>query len=1119
MPRRDDIESILLIGSGPIVIGQACEFDYSGTQGAKALKEEGYRIILVNSNPATIMTDPEFADRTYVEPLTPEVLESIIEREKPDAVLPTLGGQTALNLALSLAHRGVLEKHGVELIGANVGAIRKAEERELFKAAMDKIGLESARAEVARTIEEANAAAERIGFPIILRPSLTMGGSGGGVAYNQAEFDEAIRWAFQSSPIHECLVEESLIGWKEYELEVIRDNADNFSVICTIENLDPMGVHTGDSITIAPAMTLTDREYQRLRDAGRAIITEIGVETGGSNIQFSVNPADGRLIVIEMNPRVSRSSALASKATGYPIAKIAAKLAVGYRLDELKNDITGTSAAFEPTIDYVVTKIPRFAFEKFAGADPRLTTQMKSVGEAMAIGRTFKESLQKAARSLETGRDGLTSLLGKVDYRDLAAQVRRLNESGEAVNTAKPMLGDLPEATEAELRESILELIRTPLAERLWYLADGLRVGLSLDDVHEATKIDVWFLEQIHQLIDFEQHLKASAGEPATDAQLRRAKELGFSDAQIAALRGEAASDIRAARASHGIEPIYSRVDTCAAEFPALTPYMYSTWGRDSEVKSSREKKKVMILGGGPNRIGQGIEFDYCCVHASFALKEMGFETIMVNCNPETVSTDYDTSDRLYFEPLTFEHVMHIVEVEKPDGVIVQYGGQTPLKLAVALSRAGVPILGSTADAIDRAEDRERFEELLTKLSLDRPRGGIAHGTKDAFAVAERIGFPVVVRPSYVLGGRAMEIVHSQEELARYMTVALEAVADAETQTILVDEFLKDAIEVDVDCVSDGKDVVIGGLLQHIEEAGIHSGDSSMALPAHTLPPEVLDTLRSSTRALALELGVVGLMNVQFAVRVTAVYLIELNPPASRTIPFIRKATGVPIAKIAAKVMAGATLRELGYTHEIVAQHIAVKESVFPFTKFAGVDTILSPEMRSTGEVMGIADNFPDAFYKALLSAYTELPDTGKVFISVKKNDKPAAAEVARRLKELGFDIVATSGTLEVLERAGVAAEKVFKVGEGRPNSVDLLQNGEIALMVNTTEGAKAIRDSRSMRRQTVLSNVPYFTTIAAAKAALDAIEARRLRPLSVCSLQEYHARNLELATLVPPER
>ena len=1119
MPRRDDIESILLIGSGPIVIGQACEFDYSGTQGTKALKEEGYRIILVNSNPATIMTDPEFADRTYVEPLTPEILEAIISREKPDAVLPTLGGQTALNLTLQLADGGILEKHGVELIGARVDAIRKAEERELFKAAMDRIGLESARADVARTIEEANEIADRIGFPVILRPSLTLGGSGGGVAYNKAEFEEAIRWAFQCSPIHECLIEESLLGWKEYELEVIRDNADNFGVICTIENLDPMGIHTGDSITVAPAMTLTDREYQRLRNAARAIITEIGVETGGSNIQFAVNPADGRVIVIEMNPRVSRSSALASKATGYPIAKIAAKLAVGYRLDELRNDITGTSSAFEPTIDYVVTKMPRFAFEKFAGADPRLTTQMKSVGEAMSIGRTFKESLQKAARSLETGRDGLASLLGKIDYRDLAAQVRRLIETGEAINTAKPMLADLPDGTEEELRESILDLVRTPLSDRLWYVADGLRVGLTVEELHGATDIDVWFLEQMRQIVAFENRLSASTGQPLDEALLREAKELGFSDSQIATLRGESSVDVRARRERHGVEPIYARVDTCAAEFPALTPYMYSTWGLQSEARADSDKKRVMILGGGPNRIGQGIEFDYCCVHASFALKEVGFETIMVNCNPETVSTDYDTSDKLYFEPLTFEDVMHIIEVEKPDGIIVQFGGQTPLKLAVPLSRQGVPILGTSADAIDRAEDRERFDELLAKLDLKRPRGGIAKGTKDAFRVAERIGFPVVVRPSYVLGGRAMEIVHSQQELARYMTVALEAVADAETQTILVDEFLKDAIEVDVDCVSDGNDVVIGGLLQHIEEAGIHSGDSSMALPAHSLSSEVLAALRSATQALALELGVVGLMNVQFAVRDSEVYVIEVNPRASRTIPFISKAIGVPLAKVAAKVMVGGTLRELGYTREIVTDHIAVKESVFPFTKFPGVDTILSPEMRSTGEVMGIADDFPEAFYKALASAHAELPNAGKVFISVKESDKSAAAGLARRLAALGFDIIATKGTREVIERAGVGAANVHKVGEGRPHIVDLLRNGEIGLVFNTTEGAKAIRDSRSMRRQTVLSDVPYFTTIAAAGAAVDAIEARRSKKSSVCSLQEYHARTGRLATLRPPGR
>ncbi len=1105
MPRREDIEKILLIGSGPIVIGQACEFDYSGTQGAKALKQEGYKVVLVNSNPATIMTDPEFADRTYVEPLVPEALEAIIERERPDALLPTLGGQTALNLALELDRRGVLEKYGVELIGAKVEAIRKAEERELFKKAMDKIGLASAKAGVARTYEEAVKIVEEVGFPVILRPSLTMGGSGGGIAYNRAEFDAAIRWAFQCSPVHECLVEESLLGWKEYELEVIRDSADNFAVICTIENFDPMGVHTGDSITVAPSMTLTDREYQRLRDAGRAIITEIGVDTGGSNIQFAVNPKDGRLIVIEMNPRVSRSSALASKATGYPIAKIAAKLAVGYRLDELRNDITGTSAAFEPTIDYVVVKVPRFAFEKFQGADPRLTTQMKSVGEAMAIGRTFKEALQKAARSLEIGRDGLASLIGRVDYRELAAQVRRLHDTGEGLNLSRPINEDLPPATTEELRESIREVIRTPLGERLWYIADGLRVGLTVDEIHKATAIDPWFLVQMKEIIDEEKSLAESRGRDIAPEALERAKVVGFTDSNIGALRGETAGSIRERRMASKVQPIYSRVDTCAAEFPALTPYMYSTWGRESEVAPT-DRKKIIILGGGPNRIGQGIEFDYCCVHASFALKELGFETIMVNCNPETVSTDYDTSDRLYFEPLTFEDVMNIIDAEKPYGVIVQFGGQTPLKLAVPLSRAGVRILGTSADAIDRAEDRERFEELLTKLRINRPRGGIATGVGDAFEVAEKIGYPVVVRPSYVLGGRAMEIVHSRTDLARYITVALEAVADAETQTILIDEFLKDAIEVDVDCVSDGKTVVIGGLMQHIEEAGVHSGDSAVVLPAHALPPAVLATIRSATRALALELGVVGLMNVQYAVRGSAVYVIEVNPRASRTVPFVSKAIGVPLAKIAAKVMAGETLKDLGYTKEIIPRHVAVKESVFPFQKFPGVDTLLGPEMRSTGEVMGIGESVAEAFLKATLAVNTRLPEKGKVFVSVRDEDKSAACDLARRLEEIGLTIVATTGTRDALAQVGVDAEHVEKFTEKRPNIIDLLRDGEIAMVVNTTSDAQAIRDSRALRRQTLMSGVPYFTTIAAAVAAVEAIEAQVERPLSVCSLQEYHS-------------
>ncbi len=1102
MPRRDDIQKILLIGSGPIVIGQACEFDYSGTQGAKALREEGYEVVLVNSNPATIMTDPQFADRTYIEPLVPRVLERILERERPDAVLPTLGGQTALNLALAMHDQGVLERLGVELIGAKVEAIRKAEERELFREAMKAIGLESFRARTVRTLDEAFEAAEAIGYPVILRPSLTMGGSGGGVANDRAEFERAIRWAFQQSPVHECLVEESALGWKEYELEVIRDAADNFAVICTIENFDPMGVHTGDSITVAPAMTLTDREYQRMRDAARAIITEIGVDTGGSNIQFAVNPDDGRLVVIEMNPRVSRSSALASKATGYPIAKIAAKLAVGYRLDELRNDITGTSSAFEPTIDYVVVKWPRFAFEKFGGSDPRLTTQMKSVGEAMAIGRTFKQAVQKAARSLETGRDGVVSLLDKIDYRELAAQIRRLKETGEGINLHRPIEAR-ERATIEELREAILEVVQTPLADRLWYVADGLRLGLTVEELHEATRIDPWFLAELEEIVAVERDVAGDRDRPLSDAMLARCKELGFSDASLAALRGETAESIRERRGA-SIVPVYARVDTCAAEFEALTPYLYSTWGRESESKPTG-RQKVMILGGGPNRIGQGIEFDYCCVHAAFALKELGYETLMVNCNPETVSTDYDTSDRLYFEPLSFEDVMAIVREERPVGVIVQFGGQTPLKLAVPLARAGVPILGTSADAIDRAEDRERFDEILGKLGLRRPRGGIANGVQDAFAVAERIGFPVVVRPSYVLGGRAMEIVHSKEDLAAYMDRALEAVDGAQAQTILVDEFLQDAIEVDVDAVCDGERVVIGGLMQHIEEAGVHSGDSAMVLPAHALPADVVAAIRSSTRALALELGVVGLMNVQFAVRGSAVYVIEVNPRASRTVPFISKSIGVSLAQVAAKVMAGKKLAELGYTREIVPRHFAVKESVFPFHKFAGVDTILGPEMRSTGEVMGLAETLPEAFLKALWASGSDLPAEGPVFVSVRDADKQAACDLAYRLREMGFTILATGGTAAALRRNGVEAERVNKVLEGTPHIVDRLRGGEVAMVINTTEGAKAIADSRSLRRETLLAGIPYFTTVAGAAAAVSAIEAMREGRLSVRSLQEYH--------------
>ncbi|MBX3270940.1 MAG: carbamoyl-phosphate synthase large subunit [Sandaracinaceae bacterium] len=1105
MPRRNDLRRILLVGSGPIVIGQACEFDYSGTQGAKALRQEGYEVILVNSNPATIMTDPQFADRTYVEPLTVEVLEAIIDRERPDALLPTLGGQTALNLALGLAEAGVLARYGVELLGAKPEVIRKAEDRDLFKAAMERIGLDVPRGRVAGSLEDAFEAAGEFGFPLILRPSFTLGGTGGGIAYNREELESKILWALSQSPTRQCLVEESVLGWKEFELEVIRDRADNFTVVCTIENIDPMGVHTGDSVTVAPAMTLTDREYQRLRDAARAVITEIGVETGGSNIQFAVDPASGRVVVIEMNPRVSRSSALASKATGYPIAKIAAKLAVGYTLDELTNDITGTSAAFEPTIDYVVVKWPRFAFEKFRGADPRLTTQMKSVGEAMSIGRTFKEAIQKAARSLEIGREGLVTLRERTDYRELVAMVRALETRSEGLEPpAGPPRREipLPDATAEETLEALLELVRAPLGDRLWYLVDALRLGASVEQLHALSRIDPWFLTQLAEIVAAEAEIRDA---PELDtALLSRAKTLGFSDRQVAALRGLSVEAIREHRVDAGVRPIYARVDTCAAEFVAHTPYLYSTWGRASEAAPTG-RDKIMILGGGPNRIGQGIEFDYCCVHASYALRELGFETIMVNCNPETVSTDFDTSDRLYFEPLTFEDVMNIVEIERPKGVIVQFGGQTPLKLAVSLARAGVPILGTSADAIDRAEDRERFEELLGLLGLRRPRGGIARGPAEAMRVADAIGYPVVVRPSYVLGGRAMEIVHSRTDLARYMAVALEAVEDSEAQTILLDEFLRDAIEVDVDAVSDGKSVVIGGLMQHIEEAGVHSGDSSMVLPAHALPPEVLATIRSSTRALALELGVVGLMNVQFAIRGSAVYVIEVNPRASRTVPFVSKTIGVPLAKIAAKVMAGKTLRELGVEREIVPKHVAVKESVFPFAKFPGVDTLLGPEMRSTGEVMGVDRDFPRAFLKAQEATGARLPDAGRVFVSVRDDDKPAATDLAMRLAELGFTVVATGGTARVLARAGVEAEHVFKVYEGRPHIVDRLRSGEIAMVINTTEGQQAIRDSYSLRRTALTSGVPYFTTIAAATAAVSAIEARRQGTLTVCSLQEYH--------------
>jgi len=1114
MPRRTDLQRILLIGAGPIVIGQACEFDYSGTQGAKALREEGYDVVLVNSNPATIMTDPGLAVRTYVEPLEWRTVESIIARERPQALLPTLGGQTGLNLAMKLREEGVLEKYGVEMLGARPDSIAKAEDRALFKAAMEKIGLTCPRAGVAHSVEEAWAVVRDTGFPAILRPSFTLGGSGGGIAYSEKELEEKVKWALAQSPTHEVLIEESVLGWKEFELEVMRDRADNFIVVCSIENVDPMGVHTGDSITVAPAMTLTDREYQRLRDAARAVMTEIGVETGGANVQFAVDPKTGRTHVIEMNPRVSRSSALASKATGYPIAKIAAKLAVGYTLDELKNDITsppgganqGTSAAFEPVIDYVVVKWPRFAFEKFPGADTTLGTQMKSVGEAMSIGRTFCEALQKAARSLETGKDGLVSLLDRVDYRALAEPKRQRDLSMEAPDLEAPR--HMPPATSAETRAALEKLVATPTAERLFYVVDAMRIGFTDEEVHARTAIDPWFLAQIRRIVAAEQAM--ARGEIGPD-QIRAYKRLGFSDRQIASHAGGCEDDVRAMRLSHGTRAVYARVDTCAAEFVAHTPYLYSTYESESEATPDASKRKVVILGGGPNRIGQGIEFDYCCVHAVQALRELGFETVMVNCNPETVSTDYDTSDRLYFEPLTLEDVLNIVDEEKPEGVIVQFGGQTPLKLAVPLEKRGVKLLGTSADAIDRAEDRGRFDEVLTKLALKRPRSGIATSPEQAVAIAESLGYPVLVRPSYVLGGRAMMICYSRGELDVFITRAFEAAREAGTQTILVDEFLKDAIEVDVDCVSDGKKCVIGGVMQHIEEAGVHSGDSSSVLPPHSLSPEIVLSIEEQSRMLALELGVVGLMNVQFAVKGGEVYILEVNPRASRTVPFVSKATGRPLAKIAAMLMVGKTLDELGIDDAPVPRHTSVKESVFPFAKFPGVDTILGPEMRSTGEVMGIAGTFARAFGKAMLASgmVLALPDAQtrrrRAFISVKDEDKPAAIHIARRLRALGFDIVATSGTAAALGRARIPADVVKKVNEGSPHVIDAVRSGTIAIMVNTTIGAREVRDSYSLRRQTLLANIPYFTTIAAALAACDAIEAAQDEPnVRVRSLQEW---------------
>ncbi len=1107
MPKRTDVEKILLIGAGPIVIGQACEFDYSGTQGAKALREEGYDVVLVNSNPATIMTDPELARRTYVEPLEPRTLEAILERERPQAILPTLGGQTALNLALALHERGVLKRLGIEMLGAKPEAIAKAEDRALFKAAMEKVGLECPRAGVAHSIEDAWKVVESTGFPAILRPSFTLGGTGGGIAYTKEELEPKVAWALSQSPTHEVLIEESVLGWKEYELEVIRDRKDNFIVVCSIENIDPMGVHTGDSITVAPAMTLTDREYQRLRDAARTVMTEIGVETGGSNVQFAVSPTDGRVLVIEMNPRVSRSSALASKATGYPIAKVAAKLAVGYTLDELKNDITGTSAAFEPAIDYVVVKWPRFAFEKFPGADSTLGTQMKSVGEVMSIGRTFCESIQKAARSLETGKDGLGTLLDRVDYRLLAEPKRRRDLVMDAPELEPPR--NLPPASPEETKKALMSLVGIPTADRLFYVVDAMRLGATNEELHDKTKIDPWFLAQLRRIVDMEKQIASGDLE-----NLREYKRLGFSDRQIAKLAKTNEDEIRKKRKAAGIAPVYAQVDTCAAEFPAKTNYLYSAYESETEAQKT-DRKKVVILGGGPNRIGQGIEFDYCCVHAVQALRELGLETIMVNCNPETVSTDYDTSDRLYFEPLTLEDVLAICDEEKPEGVIVQFGGQTPLKLAVPLEKRGIKLLGTSADAIDRAEDRERFDQLLTKLSLKRPRSGIAKTVEEAAKIAESIGYPVLVRPSYVLGGRAMMIAYTRDELDAYVHLAVEVARDTGTPTILVDEFLKDAIEVDVDCVCDGKRAVIGGVMQHIEEAGIHSGDSTSVLPPYSLPMEIVLSIEEQTRMMAIELGVVGLMNVQFAIKGGEVYVLEVNPRASRTVPFVSKATGRPLAKIAAKLMVGKTLDEIAITDDFLPKHVAVKESVFPFSKFPGVDTILGPEMRSTGEVMGIADTFARAFGKALLASGIPIelppndgsPKKRRVFISVKDEDKPVAVTIARRLRALGFQICATKGTAAALQRARIPASTINKVNEGTPHVVDEIRSGTIGVVVNTTIGAKEVRDSYSLRRQTLLSNVPYFTTIAAALAACDALEATRNDDrVHVKSLQEWAA-------------
>lgn len=1085
MPKRTDIKKILIIGSGPIIIGQACEFDYSGAQACKALKQEGYQVILVNSNPATIMTDPSMADKTYIEPLTAEILELIIKRERPDALLPTLGGQTALNLAVELGEAGVLDKYSVELIGANLNAIKKAEDRELFKRAMTKIGLEVPRSAAVHTLKEGLEVIDYIGFPAILRPAFTLGGTGGGIAYNIEEFKELLDRGLKLSPVSQVLIEESLLGWKEFELEVMRDKADNVVIICSIENFDPMGVHTGDSITVAPVQTLTDREYQIMRDSAIKAIREIGVDTGGSNIQFAVNPKDGRMLIIEMNPRVSRSSALASKATGFPIAKIAAKLAVGYTLEEIPNDITKvTPASFEPTLDYVVVKIPRFTFEKFPEANPVLTTQMKSVGEVMAIGRTFKEAIGKAIRSLEIGSYGFEEIDASVD----------------------------------EIRWRL----KNPNAERLWYIAEAIRRGFSIDEIHELSGIDPWFLNNIREIVEFEYKLKKCSH--LKDEEIKNlifeAKQNGLSDKRIAKLMNKTEYDIRKIRQKFNIKPVYKLVDTCAAEFVAYTPYMYSSYERnfytlennssnivckpliDSDAPPTENKNKVVILGSGPNRIGQGIEFDYCCVHSVFGLRELGYETIMINCNPETVSTDYDTSDRLYFEPLTLEDVLHIVEREKPIGVILQFGGQTPLKLAKALEACGVNILGTKADSIDRAEDRKRFKELVEKLNLKQPPSGTATSLEEALKIAKSLGYPILVRPSYVLGGRAMEIVYDEESLVRYMK---EAVKASEDHPVLIDRYLEDAIEVDVDAISDGVDVVVAGIMQHIEEAGIHSGDSACSLPPYSLSEDIIQKIKEQTIAIAKELEVKGLMNVQYAIKDSEVYVLEVNPRASRTIPYVSKSIGIPLAQIAAKIMVGKTLKELKIPSDIKIPYVTVKEAIFPFDKFPEVDVILGPEMKSTGEVMGIDEDFGLAYAKAQMSAMGKIPLSGKVFISVKDKDKPLVVPVAKEFIELGFKVIATRGTARYLIEKGLNVEVVNKLQEGRPNILDLIKNKQINFIINTVFGKQAQRDSMYIRRGALHYKIPYTTTISGANAIIKAIRRLKESQLKIKSLQEYH--------------